>query len=167
MAVADLIVSVAGSLRTSTRDVLRMTHPRGTIGRLLLTRVVDLMSTLPQAPIIAAEATLEDAIGVLHTTSRGVVCGIDGRGLLRGILTDGDVRRIVRTNLVIGECTFKDVATNHPVTVNEDATLHEALRLMEERQSKISVLPVVDANGTLKGVVHLHDIVSYQFTHSA
>jgi CBS domain-containing protein len=56
---------------------------------------------------------------------------------------------------------FDAVATQHPITVPVTATLHEALRLMEDRTGKISVLPVVDSREVLQGVIHLHDIVAY------
>lgn len=166
MAVADLLVAVAGSFGSHTRDVLRMTHPRGTIGRLLLTRVGDLLSSLPSAPTVGADSMLVDAIGVLHAAARGIVCGTDHDGRLIGILTDGDVRRIVRSNVSIVESSFLDVASRSPVSVTEDSTLHDAMRLMEERASKIAVLPIVSTEGMLLGVIHLHDIVSYQFSNN-
>lgn len=166
MAVADLLVTIAASLREGTREILRLTHPRGTIGKLLLTRVEDMLSTLPSPPTVSAEAMLADAIGVLHASARGIVCGTDHDGRLVAILTDGDVRRIVRTSMSIAETKFLDVATASPVTVGVDSTLHEALQLMEERSSKISVLPVISSDGTLIAALQLHDIVSYQFSNN-
>ena len=164
MAVADLLVASTASMLSTSGDVLRKTHPRGTIGKLLLTQVGDMLPSLPPAPQVYSTCLLNEAISVLQETARGIVCGVDEDGRLTGILTDGDVRRLVSNRKDLQDLTFEAVATTSPITVTANTTLHEAVRRMEERTSKIAVLPVVSDDGTLQGVIHLHDIVTYQFS---
>jgi arabinose-5-phosphate isomerase len=161
MAAADLIIASVASLLDSASSILQLTHPQGTIGKLVTTAVADLLPALPMSPAVSTPCSLMDAVTVLHEHARGIVCGVNGENRLTGILTDGDVRRVVQTGEDLSSLDFEVVATLQPVTVRETATLHEALQLMEDRSSKISVLPVVDGEGVLLGVIHLHDVVSY------
>jgi len=160
MAIVDLVLACVASMRESTSEVLRVTHPNGAIGRMLTTKISDLLPTLPPAPCIDISASLMDAINILHSSARGIVCGVDAEGRLEGILTDGDVRRLVQGMQDVAARSLDDVAVKTPVTVAAHTTLHAALRMMEDRASKISVLPIVEADNKLIGVVHLHDIVS-------
>jgi arabinose-5-phosphate isomerase len=73
------------------------------------------------------------------------------------VITDGDLRRALQSVDEIRDVTAADVMTIRPVTVTPDATLQEALRLMEDRPSQISVLPVVEG-GRCVGLVRLHDL---------
>jgi arabinose-5-phosphate isomerase len=89
----------------------------------------------------------------------GAACVVDSAGVLAGLITDGDLRRALQAHDDIRALCAADVMTVHPVTVGPDALLLDALRLMEDRPSQISVLPVVDsAGGQCLGLVRLHDI---------
>jgi arabinose-5-phosphate isomerase len=161
MAIADLLVASVASLLDSASSVLQMTHPKGTIGRLVTTTVGELLPSIPALPVVKIPCSLRDAITVLNEHARGIVCGVDSSLRVTGILTDGDVRRLVQTGQDLSVLEFDAVATQHPITVPVTATLHEALRLMEDRTGKISVLPIVDSSDVLQGVIHLHDVVAY------
>jgi len=89
----------------------------------------------------------------------GAACVVSPEGTLVGLITDGDLRRTLRVHDDIRGLCVGDVMTRNPVTVHPEATLHEALQLMENRQSQISVLPVVE-KGTFRcaGLLRLHDV---------
>jgi arabinose-5-phosphate isomerase len=161
MAIADLLVASVASLLGSASSVLQITHPKGTIGKLVTTTVGEILPSLPALPVVVSPCSLKDALTVLHEHARGIVCGVNSSHRITGILTDGDVRRLVQTGQDLSCLEFDAVATQHPITVPVTATLHEALRLMEDRTGKISVLPIVDSSDVLQGVIHLHDVVAY------
>lgn len=161
MAIADLLVASVASLLESASIVLQVTHPKGTIGKLVTTTIGELLRHLPAAPVVETPCTVMNAVAVLHEHARGIVCGVDSSRRITGILTDGDVRRLVQRGDDISSLEFAAVATQKPITVHVTSTLHQALRLMEDRTGKISVLPIVDSYDVLQGVVHLHDIVAH------
>jgi arabinose-5-phosphate isomerase len=84
---------------------------------------------------------------------------VDSSGALAGIITDGDLRRALQAHDDIRALNAADVMTAKPITIGPDALLLDALRLMEDRPSQISVLPVVDPkDGQCLGLIRLHDI---------
>lgn len=137
------------------------THPGGTIGNLLHRTVGQIMHSGERLPSIKATGTISDALIVLSTTALGIVCILDEASHVLGVITDGDVRRLALQGELQLLQSAHGVMNPTPTTVSVNATLHEALMLMERRERQISVLPVVDNNKCV-GVIRLHDIVSLQ-----
>lgn len=131
-------------------------HPSGQLGRNTILKVKDVMSRDEKLPIISSEANLNDAIIEITKKNLGCVLVNDNNGL--GLLTDGDIRRILQRKLDINDTIVKDVMTKDPIRINQEKYLGEALSLMEKRTSQISLLPVVDDNNILVGLVRIHDI---------
>ena len=124
----------------------------------------------PPAPIrsSAAWASPEDSLRslVIAMTRRplGAACVVDRGGVLAGLITDGDLRRALQAYDDIRPLHAADIMTARPTTIGPDAKLHEALRLMEDRPSQISVLPVVDpVTRRCLGLLRLHDIYQARF----
>jgi arabinose-5-phosphate isomerase len=89
----------------------------------------------------------------------GAACVVDSAGKLIGLITDGDLRRALEAHDDIRGLTAANVMTAHPITVSPQARLLDALRLMEDRPSQISVLPVLDpATSQCLGLLRVHDI---------
>lgn len=139
---------------------LRRSHPDGMIGGTLLRSVADVMHTGSKMPCVQPDASMVDALAEMSAKALGIVCICD-RGRLQGIITDGDVRRMVAGNIDLRTAHVRDVMTATPVTIGPHASLHEALQRMEHRERQIAVLPVVD-DGQCVGVLRLHDIVRLQ-----
>lgn len=131
-------------------------HPSGQLGRNTILKVKDVMHSGDKLPIINADANLNDAI--IEITKKNQGCVIIKNNEKFGILTDGDIRRILQRKLDINSTIVSDVMTKEPISVNEDRYLGEALSLMEKRQSQISLLPVVNDNSELTGLIRIHDI---------
>jgi arabinose-5-phosphate isomerase len=87
----------------------------------------------------------------------GAACVVNGQHALLGLITDGDVRRALEQHDDIRELDAVTIMTRSPVSIGPEALIHDALRLMEDRPSQISVLPVVDAQRCL-GLIRIHDI---------
>ncbi len=131
-------------------------HPGGRLGKKLL-RVENLMHAGDAMPRVAGTAKMPDVIYEISKKSLGMTTVVDAEGRLAGILTDGDLRRLMQQrgaatlDLVAGECV-----TRNPQTIAPGELAGAALRMMEER--KITSLVVVDAERRPLGVVHLHDL---------
>ena len=131
-------------------------HPAGAIGRATRIPVARVMHAPPAVdPGLAMPALLS----ALTRHGLGAVLLVHQQRLA-GIVTDGDLRRAVERHgdAVLG-LTAADIATTHPVTVLDSAPIGQALRLMEDRPSQIAVLPVVNAEGSVVGLVRIHDLV--------
>jgi len=131
-------------------------HPSGQLGRNTILKVKDVMTSGEKLPIIDENANLNDAI--IEITKKNLGCVIVNNDKNIGILTDGDIRRILQRKLDINNTIVKDVMTTDPISINENRYLGEALSLMEKRSSQISLLPVLDDNNNLKGLIRIHDI---------
>ena len=109
-------------------------------------------------PNAAPETRLKEVIIAMTRRPMGAACVVAADGTLAGLLTDGDLRRALATHDDIRALSAREAMTPDPVTIGPDATLGQALELMERRPSQISVLPVVDDLGRAVGILRIHDI---------
>ncbi len=136
-----------------------MQHPLGQIGRNITIKVQDIMHCGNKIPVIFSGMKFKDALIEMTNKKLGCVCICNKHNKLKGIITDGDVRRILQKNDNITNLYADEVMTKSPTTISKDIFLGEALSIMSNRESQISVLPVIEDNGTLIGVIRVHDIV--------
>ena len=146
-----------------TAEDFASNHPAGQLGKRLTLRVADLMHSGAENPTIATDASWMDVVSAITHYGLGAVNVIDSEGRLKGIITDGDLRRSLQR---IGPRDFgfanlrcDDLMTSDPVVTNPEMLAFAALRLMEDRPSQINVLPVIDGDRLCVGLIRLHDIV--------
>jgi len=137
-------------------------HPAGQLGRNLLLRVSEVMHPLAQVATAAATDPLRQVVIGMTSRPLGAACILDPDGRLAGLITDGDVRRALRQHDDIRGVVAAEVMTARPAAIAPGASVHEALRKMEDRGSQISVLPVVDETGLCVGLLRLHDLYQHQ-----
>jgi arabinose-5-phosphate isomerase len=134
-------------------------HPGGQLGRSLRLLVHEVMHSGGQVAWAAPGDPLKQVVIAMTLHPLGAACVVAGDGRLMGLITDGDLRRALRKYDDIGSLRADGIMNAQPVTIAPDARLLDALRLMEDRPSQISVLPVVDpSTGRCAGLVRLHDI---------
>ena len=131
-------------------------HPGGSLGARLRATVRDAMITGDRIPRVLSGAAARKAIEVIDRMNVGFVLVTDARDQLLGILTDGDVRRIVSRGSTFEGMTIDQVMTSNPKTIDEKASLAETVEFMQKKE--ITSLAVVNGKKKLKGYVHLHDI---------
>lgn len=139
------------------QDFARL-HPAGQLGRNLWLHVADVMHKREQIACVAPEVSLKEVVIALTRFPLGAACVLDDRNRLVGIVTDGDVRRALQHSDDIRALQAGQVMTANPTTVQAQASLIAAVNLMEKRSSQISVLPVLDDDGALAGLLRIHDI---------
>ncbi|MCC7208157.1 MAG: KpsF/GutQ family sugar-phosphate isomerase [Anaerolineae bacterium] len=133
-------------------------HPGGQLGRNLHLQVGDVMHSGSSVPWIATGMSLKEVVISMTERPLGAAPVVDDHFHLRGLVTDGDLRRALLANDDIRSLHASDVMTTNPVTVSASASLKEALQLMEDRPRQISVLPVVSEDQVCVGVIRVHDI---------
>ncbi|MGJ5814947.1 KpsF/GutQ family sugar-phosphate isomerase [Paludibaculum fermentans] len=133
-------------------------HPAGQLGRNLRLHVRDAMHTGDDVAWVTPEAALRQVVIVMTRRSLGAACVLTPQGALAGLITDGDVRRALELHDDIRPLRAADIMTVAPQTIGPDATLREALVLMENRPRQLSLLPVVDSESKSLGLLRLHDI---------
>jgi arabinose-5-phosphate isomerase len=131
-------------------------HPGGKLGTRWL-RVVDLMHHGADLPLVREKTPLLEAIYVMSSHKLGIAAVVDGRRRLSGIVTDGDLRRMIERGVDFAGTLSGEVMTRTPVTIGEKEFGVQAMRLMESRA--ITALAVTDAAGRLRGLIHLHDLL--------
>lgn len=130
-------------------------HPGGALGKKLYLRVADLCAD-NEKPAVHADQTLKEVIMEMTRKRLGVTAVLNTEGNLLGVITDGDLRRMLEKTDNIQEIKAKDIMTTHPKTI---ASSEMAVNALDEmRQNSITQLIVAD-NNTYKGVIHLHDLV--------
>ncbi|WP_411767120.1 SIS domain-containing protein [Winogradskyella sp. A3E31] len=137
----------------SSKDFAKY-HPGGALGKRLYLRVNDLSSMNPK-PQVAIDASLKEVIVEITEKMLGVTAVVDS-GKILGIITDGDLRRMLSKSDDITGLTAKDIMSSNPRRISEAAMAVDAKEIMEEHG--ISQLLVED-NGIYSGVVHLHDLI--------
>jgi arabinose-5-phosphate isomerase len=130
-------------------------HPGGSLGKKLYLRVSDL-SINNEKPKVLPTQSLKEVIVEITTKRLGVTAVVDAHNFLQGIITDGDLRRMLEKTTAIEQIKAADIMTSQPLTIEAHELAVTALDLM--RKKEISQLAVVE-NGTYTGMVHLHDLV--------
>jgi arabinose-5-phosphate isomerase len=150
-----LAVSLLDARGFSSEDFAR-SHPGGSLGRRLLTRVSDVMRTGSSVPAVSLEAKLQEALIEITQKRIGMTAIIDSKKRVRGIFTDGDLRRTLGTTSDIRSVSIESVMTPNPRTIQSNQLAAEAVKLMEDH--KVNQLLVVDPRGKLVGALNMHDL---------
>jgi arabinose-5-phosphate isomerase len=132
-------------------------HPGGNLGARLRAKVRDVMISGEQIPRVYEETLILDAIKKMDEKNKGFVIVVDRMETLLGILTDGDVRRLVRRQKNFLDQQIDAFMTRAPKTIHEEISVAQAIEYMQ--QEEITTLVVTDEAARLKGYIHLHDIL--------
>ena len=161
LAVGDALAMTVMKVKGLTTDDFAINHPGGRLGKRLTLRVADLMHRNGENPTIATGSSWVEVVRAISKGGLGAVCVVDPHGRLAGIITDGDLRRAIErtSHESLAKLTCDDFMTRQPTVATPQLLAFDALRLMEDRPSQISVLPVVDEDQMCVGLIRVHDIV--------
>lgn len=159
LAMGDALAVVLIHKKNFQSNDFKRSHPGGALGTRLSFRVGEVMQAddrnLPRVP---PDAPIQKALEEMDQHRAGAVLVLENNRRLSGIITDGDVRHLMtRLSRRFHDLSAGEAMTSDPHTITATTPLYDALNLMERFQ--ITLLPVVDADGQLKGILHLHDIL--------
>ncbi len=157
LAMGDALAVVLLDRKQFDQEDFRRNHPGGSLGERLKVRVAEVMLTGDRVPATAPDTPLSEALAILNRANLGAVLVVDAEKKVIGILTDGDLRRLLAADTPITDLDAAKVMTRNPKTVRPDQLAADALSIMQRHE--ITILPVVDGGGRLAGIIHLHDLL--------
>ncbi len=157
LAMGDALAVVLLEKKHFKSSDFMMIHPGGTLGQRLAGKVTDLMLTGPFLPRVFEGASMQEAVKEIDRGRLGTTLVTNPQNELSGIITDGDIRRLVASGRSFLKYTVEEVMTKNPQTITENSPTYDALNIMEQHQ--ITVLPVVNTRAEVQGILHLHDIL--------
>lgn len=160
LAFGDALAVALLSKRKFTADQFAVFHPGGSLGRKLLMTVADVMHTGDANPVVKGDMKVQDALFVITDKGLGAVSVVDDDDRMIGVLTDGDIRRGLSQGFSFLTRPVTELMTKAPKTITQDKLAAQALHLMESNRPRpITVLPVLDADRHVIGLLHMTDLV--------
>lgn len=156
LAIGDALAVALLRKRSFCEEDFARYHPGGTIGRRLLLKVDDLMHTNDEIPYIDAKDGLDKVVLEMTSKKLGCTCVMKENRLI-GIITDGDLRRLLALGMKALKSKAEDIMTKDPLSISRDKLAVDALYLMEKK--KITMLPVLESNNQVAGILHMHDLI--------
>ncbi|OIQ65221.1 arabinose 5-phosphate isomerase KdsD [mine drainage metagenome] len=156
LALGDALAVALLDARGFGPDDFARTHPGGALGRKLLTHVRDVMRSGDAVPSVAGDAPFTAALLEITRKGLGMTAVVDAQGSLLGIITDGDLRRLIEKGADLNTLRAAQAMHPNPRTIAEDALAVEAVQIME--QQRINQLLVTDDNRKPVGALNMHDL---------
>ena len=159
LALGDALALTVLGRRNFNKEEFAFYHPGGNLGRQLL-KVEEIMRPLVEIAVVETSATVRDAVlaissGRIHRS--GAACVVGRTGILKGIITDGDIRRHISDGKKFLETKIIDAMTKSPMTVTKGSLAVDAFKVLKAK--RIDELPVVDSRGKLIGMVDVQDLL--------
>ena len=156
LVLGDALAVVASRAINYTRDDFGLHHPAGALGKKLLVRVKNLRHTGDDDAVVNEGTTLHQAIVEMSKKGLSMVTIIDSENNIKGIITDGDLRRMLDKNVDVYNAIVDDLMTKNPTTVDYREMAVYALQTMSDK--KITCMPVVDEDNKMIGTILMQDI---------
>ena len=157
MALGDALAVVLLQARAFTPDDFALSHPAGSLGKRLLLRVADIMHKDEALPAVLLGTPLKEAIVRMSEKGLGMLAVTDTEGRLKGVFTDGDLRRLFQERDSFAGLKVDDIMHASPKTISADRLATEALKAMQS--GHVNGLLVVEENGVLIGALNMHDLL--------
>jgi len=157
LAMGDALAVALLSRRRFNREDFRKFHPGGSLGERLALKVSEVMLTEDRVPMVSLDSNVERAVEEINAKKIGATLVVEDDRKLVGMITDGDLRRVLMTHKTILDMRVTEIMSASPKIIDEDQSAAEALGLMELHA--ITHLVIVDRNNRIKGLVHLHDLL--------
>ncbi|MEJ6951189.1 KpsF/GutQ family sugar-phosphate isomerase [Natronospora cellulosivora (SeqCode)] len=156
LAMGDAMALTVSKMKGFTPEDFALYHPGGSLGRKLLTKVKDVMNIRGQNPIVLELTNVKEALFTMTKSKMGSTSIINDKGILVGIITDGDIRRLLEKSVDFLEKPVSEVMTKNPRCIESNCLAIEALNIMEDNE--VSDLPIVE-NMKPVGMLNFQDLL--------
>jgi arabinose-5-phosphate isomerase len=157
LAMGDALAVALLEKRNFTVEDFAFLHPGGSLGKRLSLKIKEIMISGDGIPIVKENAELKDVIFEMTSKRLGTTSVVDAEGKLKGVITDGDLRRLLERTMDINGLTAKDVMSKNPKVLQAEYLASFALQQMENYN--ITTLIIIDEKNNPAGIVHLHDLI--------
>lgn len=157
LALGDALAVALLRARAFTTDDFALSHPAGSLGKRLLLQVSDVMHHGEELPVVRPDTPFAELIVRMSEKGLGMVAVADEAGYLKGIFTDGDLRRQFQLGRELHGLSAADVMGTHPKTITADKLATEAVKAMQH--NRVNGLLVTDTEGRLIGALNMHDLL--------
>lgn len=157
LVMGDALAIALLELRGFTIEDFALLHPGGSLGKRLSLKISEIMIKGKDIPIVNEKASIKDTILEITSKRLGTTCVVDETGKLTGVITDGDLRRLLERTLEIQNLSAAELMTKNPKTISKEFLASFAIQQMEK--FNITSLIVADKNNKPEGIIHLHDLV--------
>lgn len=157
LAMGDALAVALLEKRNFTVEDFAFLHPGGSLGKRLSLKIKEIMISGEGVPIVKENAELKDVIFEMTSKRLGTTSVVDAEGKLKGVITDGDLRRLLERTMDMNGLTAKDVMSKNPKVMQADYLASFALQQMENYH--ITTLIIIDDKNNPTGIVHLHDLI--------
>lgn len=157
LVLGDALAVALLEARGFTAEDFARSHPGGRLGKRLLVHVRDIMHARDETPTCLPETALSDAIYEITSKKLGATLVVDSNHILIGIFTDGDLRRAFEEGIDLKNVSIGEIALKNCITTNTNELAVNVVNLMQDK--KITILPVVNANNEVDGIIHMHDLL--------
>ena len=158
LALGDALVSTFAERRGFSKQTFAGYHPGGSIGKRLHLRVKDVYSPLEKVATGKANCSLQELAGLMGAKPLGAFCVVGDMGELLGLITDGDMRRAVAAGKSLST-PASQLMNPKPTILDPELLIDDAIACLEQVNRRLNCAPIVDAKGTLLGLVHIHDLI--------
>ena len=162
LAIGDALAAVLMANKNFKREDFAKLHPAGDLGRRLKLKVKDVMQPIDKVAVVDSNDDLRNTVIKMTEKPQGAALVLNDEKILMGIITEGDLRRSLANEIDIDNCKANELMSANPIAIKIDSSLSEVISLMENRESQISVLPVVDQSNICLGLIRIHDIYQTQ-----
>lgn len=156
LAIGDALAVALLRLKNFDENDFVFRHPGGSLAK-KLKKVADLMVTGSAVPIVSEDTLIKDVVYEMSSKKLGMTVVVDKENRVTGVVTDGDLRRMLEKATDISKVFARDIMTHNPKTIEEDALAAKAVKVMQD--NKITSLIIKDTKGQAKGVIHLHKLL--------
>ncbi len=157
LVLGDALAVTLLKLRGFTEEDFARSHPAGSLGKKLLLHIEDLMRTGDEIPKVCLGTNIQEALFEITKKRLGMTAIVDANNKVKGIFTDGDLRRTFDENIDLKNTAIEVTASNNPITIKANSLAVSAAQLME--QHNIHSLLVVDKENCLVGALNIHDLL--------
>lgn len=157
LAMGDALAMAFMELRGVKEEDFALNHPGGSLGRKLLTLVEDLMHSGEDIPRIKENTDIYQVLKEISQKRLGMTLVVGDQDQLLGIITDGDIRRLLEKKADVSQICAKDIMSHNPKIISRDTLAAKAVRIMQDHT--ITSLAVASSTKKIEGIIHLHDIL--------